>query len=132
MRIRSISSWISCGICVYAAMVRDELIVKNEIMNDGGEMHLYFSKMYEEYLAYGYSAFVVVQNRMSTEMPADYSEELQMPMVKVNQEQLSSIKSKGIIVKEIIEEGYLHIQSHIPFDERKYDEWAGHLREMNH
>lgn len=109
-------------------MVRDELIVKNEIMNDGGEMHLYFSKMYEEYLAYGYSAFAIVQNCMPTEMSADYSEEMQMPMVKVNQEQLSSIKSKGIIVEEIIEEGYLHIQSHIPFDERKYSEWAQMLR----
>ena len=128
MKTLSISNWISCGICVYAAMVRDELIVKNEIMNDGGEMHLYFSKMYEEYLAYGYSAFVVVQNCMPTDMFADYSEELQMPMVKVNPEQLSSIKSKGIIVKEIIEEGYLHIQSHIPFDERKYSEWAQMLR----
>lgn len=130
MRIRSISSWISCGICVYAAMVRDELIVKNEIMNDGGEMHLYFSKMYEEYLAYGYSAFAIVQNcKLGGTLPEEeYSEDEQMPMVKVNQEQLSSIKSKGIIVKEIIEEGYLHIQSHIPFDERKYSEWAQMLR----
>lgn len=109
-------------------MVRDELIVKNEIMNDGGEMHLYFSKMYEEYLAYGYSAFVAVENCMPTEMFADYSEELQMPMVKVNPEQMALIKSKGLIVEDDTDDGYLHIRSFIPFDEKKYSEWAQMLR----
>ena len=128
MRIQSISSWISCGICVYAAMVRDELIVKNELLNDGGEMHLYYSKMYEEYLAYGYSAFAIVQNCMFTEMSADYSEELQMPMVKVNAEQTALVKSKGLIVEDGTDDGYLHIRSFISFDERKYSEWAQMLR----
>lgn len=149
-------------------MVSEELIVRNEILNDGGEMHLYFSKMYEEYLAYGYSAFVVVLNLTdegglsessldgavegrlkggssvgafegwsegalrSMVMEESYSEEMQMPMVKVNQEQVDMIKSKGLIVEDVIDEGYLHVRSFIPFDERKYHEWAGHLRDLNH
>lgn len=172
MRIRSISSWISSSDCACAAMVSEELIVKNEILNDGGEMHLYYSKMYETYVAYGYSAFVVVLNLTdeggssesssagafegrlkggssdgsssggafegrservlrSMVMEESYSEEMQMPMVKVNQEQVDMIKSKGLIVEDVIDEGYLHVRSFIPFDERKYHEWAGRLRELN-
>ena len=154
----------------------EELIVKNEILNDGGEMHLYYSRMYEAYVAYGYSAFVVVQNCMPAEMSTEgalslsegalegrsmggssdgvlegrlerasegalramvleesYSDNFQMPMVKVNRDQLALLRTKGLVLEDSsTDESYLHIQSFIPFDERKYEEWAGHLREMNH
>lgn len=127
MRIRNTSSWIkSCaGVEV---MKSDAFILRNELLNDGCSIYLYFSRMYEEYVAYGYSAFVAVENCLPMEMSTDYSEEMQMPMVKVNPEQMALIKSKGLIVEDGTDDGYLHIRSFILFDESKYEEWAHTLR----
>ncbi len=109
-------------------MKSDAFILRNELLNDGCSIYLYFSRMYEEYVAYGYSAFVAVENCLPMEMSTDYSEEMQMPMVKVNPEQMALIKSKGLIVEDGTDDGYLHIRSFILFDESKYEEWAHTLR----
>ncbi len=152
-------------------MKSDAFILRNELLNDGCSIYLYFSRMYEEYMAYGYSAFVAVENCMPTEMSAEgalslsegalegqseggssdgvlegrlerasegalrsmvvesYSEEMQMPMVKVNRGQLALLQTKGLVLEDSsADESYLHIQSFIPFDESKYEEWAHTLR----
>ena len=114
-------------------MVSEDMIVRNEVMNDGSSIHLYFSKMFKAYVAYGYSAFIAVQNGMilnAEPLEEGYSEELQMPMVKVNQKQLALISDKCMEMKDASDDkDYLHLQSYIPFDERKYSEWAERLRE---
>ena len=114
-------------------MMSEEFIVRNEILNDGSSIHLYYSKMYEIYEAYGYSAFMVVQNCLMESIQAfplkeSYSDKFQMPMVKVNQEQMALIRSKGLVQEDSDNDGYIYIQSFIPFDERKYTEWAQMLR----
>ena len=36
----------------------DDVIIKNEVMNDGMTLHLYFSQMFGEFVAYGFSAYI--------------------------------------------------------------------------
>ena len=175
MRIRNTSSWIKTCVGV-EVMKSDAYILRNELLNDGCSIYLYFSRMYEEYVAYGYSAFVAVENCLPMEMSTEgalplsegalegrsggsssdgvlegrferasegalrsmvleesYSDNFQMPMVKVNRDQLALLRTKGLVLEDSsADESYLHIQSFIPFDESKYEEWAGHLRDMNH
>lgn len=126
-------------------MKSDAFILRNELLNDGCSIYLYFSRMYEEYVAYGYSAFVALQNCVPMEMATEggasdgslrsmvleesYSDNFQMPMVKVNRDQLALLRTKGLVKEDSsADESYLHIQSFIPFDERKYEEWAHTLR----
>lgn len=110
-------------------MISDDVIIKNEIMNDGCSIYIYYSEMYKEYVAYGYSAFIAIQNCIEEhECFAElYSSKFQMPMVKINDKQLNLIKSKGIVRKESFIDFYIEIFT--PFDERKYNEWAQFLRE---
>lgn len=112
-------------------MKSDAFILRNELLNDGCSIFLYFSRMYEKYVAYGYSAFVAVENCMPANeaLKESYSANFQMPMVKVNRDQLALLRTKGLVMEDSsADESYLHIQSFIPFDERKYEEWAHTLR----
>lgn len=115
-------------------MVSEDLIVRNEVMNDGSSIHLYFSKMFEEYVAYGYSAFIAIQNCMmgnAEQLKEGYSEELQMPIVKVDDKQLALISDKCLKMDDSSDDKeYLQLQSLTPFNERKYSEWAERLREV--
>ena len=38
-------------------MVSGDVVVKNEVMNDAGSIHIYYSEKYKEFVAYGFSAF---------------------------------------------------------------------------
>lgn len=113
-------------------MTSDDVIIKNEIMNDGYSIYIYYSEMYKEYVAYGYSAFIAIQNCIQEHecFKELYSPKFQMPMVMINNKQLSLIISKGIVRnKSYID---LYIESFIPFEGRKYDEWAQFLREARY
>lgn len=130
VRIRNTSSWIKSCVGV-EVMKSDAFILRNELLNDGCSIYLYFSRMYEEYVAYGYSAFVAVQNCLleNDALKDSYSDSFQMPMVKVNRDQLALLRTKGLVLEDSsADESYLHIQSFIPFDESKYEEWAHTLR----
>lgn len=113
-------------------MKSDAFFLRNELLNDGCSIYLYFSRMYEEYVAYGYSAFVAVENCMpaNVALKESYSDSFQMPMVKVTRDQLALIRTKGLVLEDSsADESYLRIQSLIPFDDSKYEEWAHMLRE---
>ncbi len=113
-------------------MKNEAFILRNELLNDGCSIFLYFSRMYEEYVAYGYSAFVAVENCMpaNVALKESYSDSFQMPMVKVTRDQLALIRTKGLVLEDSsADESYLRILSLIPFDESKYEEWVHMLRE---
>ena len=108
----------------------DDFIVKNEIMNEGDMIHMYYSPMYKEYVAYGYSAFIVFQmcKNEGQILKESYSDEYQMPMVRVNDQQFNMILSNRLRLSDSIDNSYYHFQSIIPFDEMGYDEWAQIMR----
>lgn len=110
--------------------VSDDFIVKNEIINDGDMIHMYYLPMYNEYVSYGYSAFIVFQTFKNEGqiLKESYSIEYQMPMVRVNEQQLKVILSKGIKLSDSIGNLYYHVQSFITFDEKGYDDWAQMMR----
>ena len=108
-------------------MSTDE-IIKNEVMNDGSLVHLYYSKMYEEYVAYGYSAYItkeVVPDIVPRHLES-YSTEFQMPMVRVNESVLKRLKE--VLLLKADEPGYLQLFNPLALDERQYSEWASSLR----
>lgn len=111
-------------------LISDDFIVKNEILNDGDMIHMYYSPMYDEYVAYGYSAFIVLQicKNEGQILKESYSDEYQMPMGRVNDQQLDLILSKGLKLSDSLDNSYYHVQSFITFDENDYDEWAQMMR----
>lgn len=111
-------------------MVSGDVVVKNEFMNDGGSIHVYYSEKYKDFVAYGFSAFQAMNmlNKKGVEMRQKYSTELQMPMVIINKNQLEIIKCKGVTLKNTVEGKFYHIQCFIMLDEKAYNKWAGFLR----
>lgn len=106
----------------------NENITLNEVMNDGTNVHLYYSEMYQEYVAYGYSAFLVSMNDPSVNVKphVSYSDQFQMPQVRVKDSNLETLKGKMVTV--VSEDKYIHLSDTVSVDERKYEEWASMLR----
>jgi hypothetical protein len=111
-------------------MVSNDVVVKNEVMNDGGSIHVYYSEQYREFVAYGFSAFQAMKalKKYSVELRQEYSTEFQMPMVIVSKNQLEAIVHEGETLQGDEKGQYYHIQSAIMMNEGAYDEWAEHLR----
>jgi hypothetical protein len=65
----------------------------NELENDGKTPHLYFRANYKMFVAYGISAYIVY--RTVYNVKANYESGLQMPMMIVDDSQLSMLK-KGL------------------------------------
>ena len=53
-----------------------EIITKNEVLNDGKTIHLYFNSMVGLYVAYGVSAYLLCKHAHAK---PSYSEEMLMP-----------------------------------------------------
>lgn len=111
-------------------MVSGDVVVKNEVMNDGGSIHIYYSEMFKEFVAYGFSAFqaMTTLKKAGVELRQEYSTEFQMPMVIISKGQLDVIMKEGIMLQETVEGKYYHVQSFIMMNEAAYDDWAGFLR----
>ena len=102
-----------------------ENITRNEILNDGRTIHLYFNGMIGLYASYGYSAFLLYKN---TPVAASYSVSMQMPVVVMNSAHVDELKKQLEIVKQ--GKGYYCLTVEEGIDEKEYDEWAGRLREF--
>lgn len=111
-------------------MVSGDVVVKNEVMNDGGSIHIYYSEMYKEFVAYGFSAFqtMMTLKAKGLELRQKYSTDFQMPMVIISNKELEAIMHEGVTLQDTIEGKYYHIQCYIMLDESAYDKWAGFLR----
>lgn len=103
----------------------DEVITRNEVMNDGKTVHLYFNKMYQEYVAYGISAYIIAHT-IPTQFPT-YSDDMQMPMVAVDKNNISQLK-KNLEVVSFNEDEYYQLKSKKELDEDDYERWANMVR----
>ena len=112
-------------------IVSEDFIIKNEIFNDSCEIFLYYSKMYEEYVAYGYSAYSVWRKLYNKKEPlvVSYSEQYQMPQILVDGNQMNRLLNSGINLKDSVEGTYYHIKTATPFKEEEYFEWTSMIRE---
>jgi hypothetical protein len=106
----------------------DDVIIKNEVMNDGMTLHLYFSQMFGEYVAYGFSAYVACGQCPSIDSRPflSYSAHFQMPKVRVDGRSLKVLKRKLAVLVD--EAGYMRLHDSEPIDEDEYEEWANMLR----
>lgn len=68
-----------------------ENITRNEILNDGKTVHLYFNGMIGLYVAYGISAFLLCN---LTKTKASYSVDMQMPVAVINVEHYEDLIKK--------------------------------------
>ena len=111
-------------------MVSGDVVVKNEVMNDGGSIHIYYSEMYKEFVAYGFSAFQAMRTLKAKDVTLrqEYSEEFQMPIVIISRGQVEVILREGITLQGTVEGKYYHVQSFVMMNEKSYDDWAGFLR----
>lgn len=101
----------------------NEIITRNEVLNDGRSIHLYFNGFIGLYAAYGYSAFLL--SKVTTVAPS-YSESMQMPVVVMNTSHLEEVKSQLNMLSK--GKGYYCLEVKQTFDEDAYDDWASELR----
>lgn len=109
--------------------MNEDVIIKNEVLNDGRTVHLYYSKMYQEFVAFGFSAFIVCETDTTIETKPyfSYSDEYQMPMVRVNDSVIANLK-RELIHTSSDNESYIKLYSPFAIDEEKYSMWASRLR----
>ena len=108
----------------------DDVIVKNEVLNDGRTVHLYYSEMYKEYVAYGFSAYIAKNVEPKLGVGArpyiSYSKSMQMPMLCVNEDNLRSLQAQMVMLEN--NKKYICLQGEYRLDEEKYSKWASFIR----
>lgn len=98
-------------------------ITKNEILNDGKTIHLYFNGMIGLYVAYGISAYLLCKN--ATAKPS-YSDDMQMPVAVINVEHYEELTNRISLSKDA--SNYRCFVVETPADMDEYSEWASALR----
>ena len=101
----------------------NENITKNEILNDGRTIHLYFNGMIGLYVAYGISAYLLCKY---TKAKPSYSDEMQMPVAVINAEHYEAIEKQLGLSK--IFKNYRCLKVGSEYSEEAYSEWAFQLR----
>lgn len=100
-----------------------EIITRNEVMNDGRTIHLYFNGFIGLYAAYGYSAYLLCEN---TKARISYSDDMQMPVVVINSVHLGELKNT--LKVDTHRKGYYRFLVDNALNEDEYTEWANQVR----
>ncbi len=103
-----------------------ENITKNEILNDGKTINLYFNGMIGLYVAYGISAYLLCKNAKAN---PSYSEDMQMPVAVINAEHFEMLSKQLGLSKNVRNYRCLRVDTEADMEE--YSEWAGELRINN-
>ena len=108
-------------------MTDDITIMMNEVNNDGRKIHLYFNPSFGQYVAYGISGYVA--SKIGNIVEYLYDEDIQMPMVKIDDRQLNLL---GIADNPAIKEKreYVRLTAFRPFNQAEYIKWATQLRDQ--
>ena len=101
----------------------NENITKNEILNDGKTIHLYFNGMIGLYVAYGISAYLLCKYAKAK---PSYSDDMQMPVAVINAEHYETLEEQLGLEKTF--KNYRSLKVETAYDENEYDEWASALR----
>lgn len=100
-------------------------ITLGEVTNDGQSIHLYYDSMTGIYLAFGMSAFYTT---LVTEPEQSYSDEMQMPVTLLRQEQILSLRHNLELVEQRPSQYYLFRMKTV-IGESGYADWAYKLRQ---
>lgn len=101
----------------------NDVITRNEVLNDGRSVHLYFNGLVGLYACYGVSAFLAC--RLSGASPS-YSSEMQMPVAVLNADRCGRLVLQGTLVRDV--RGYRCVRVSSPVSDDEYAAWACRLR----
>ena len=101
----------------------NEIIIKNEIFNDGETIHLYFNGMIGLYVAYGISAYLLCKYAMAK---PSYSDDMQMPVAVINAEHYEELEKQLGLSKTF--KNYRCLKVEKAYNEDEYSKWAGALQ----
>lgn len=107
--------------------MNEDVILKNEKMNDKKTIHLYFNSEIGLYVAYGISAFYVTHiiNAM-----ASYSEDLQLPVVLMRKKEVSELRL-ATIKKQHDYHRYYHLELKHVLGLDGYNRWVDSVKWEN-
>ena len=96
-----------------------DLILKQEMMNDGQSVYLHYSPAFDRYLAYGLSAYYA---DMGSCPELTYSVVLQMPVALLDRRCVFDLKHVMTQVSHTPDDEY-HFRSRAPIGDLGYDRW---------
>ena len=100
--------------------MNQEIIIFNEVQNDGKTIHLYFNPEVGLYVAFGFSAFFAshIVNAITA-----FSEEMQMPVMLLRKADVDELRMSTIRIQHDYHEYYkLELKHKLPLDD--YARWA--------
>lgn len=111
-------------------MISEDVIVKNEFLNDNRSIYAYYFEMYHRFVAYGISAYLSMKccKAVGIDLEEDYSNDLQMPMVIIDQKKMETIQYECVMLKESKVGSFYHLLCNQIAEEWEYFEWAQWLR----
>lgn len=111
-------------------MISEDVIVKNEFLNDNRSIFAYYSEMYHRFVAYGISAYLsmMVCKAIGIVLEEEYSKDMQMPMVIIDQQKMETIQYECVMLQDSKEGSFYHLLCNQIAEEWDYFEWAQWLR----
>ena len=101
-----------------------DLILQNELNNDGQTINLYFNYEIGLYVAFGFSAFFVVK---IIDVLSSFSEELEMPVALLRKKDVEKLRLST--VRDIHEyHSYYKLLLEQPISLEGYHEWGSSLK----
>lgn len=100
-----------------------ENITRNEVLNDGKTIHLYFNGMIGLYVAYGISAFLLTKYAHAK---PSYSDDMQMPVAVINVEHFEELSKQLELSRNV--KNYRCLVVEEKADEKEYSEWVDRIR----
>ena len=100
--------------------VTKDVVVLNEVENDGKTIHLYFSKEIGLYVAYGFSAFFAAH---IVDVISSFSEELQMPVALLKKPVVNELRLSCNKIQHDYHV-YYHLELKNPLGLDDYPRWV--------
>lgn len=100
--------------------ITKDLIIQNEVQNDGKTIHLYFNTEIGLYVAYGFSAFFAAH---IVDVVAAFSEDLEMPVALMRKSDVDELRLSTVKHRHDYHEYYhLELKHNLPLDD--YTRWV--------
>ena len=100
--------------------MNQEIIIFNEVQNDGKTIHLYFNAEVGLYTAFGFSAFFASH---IVDVITAFSEEMQMPVALMRKADVEELRMSTIKLQHDYHEYYkFELKHKLPLD--NYPRWA--------
>jgi len=100
--------------------INKDIIIQNEVQNDGKTIHLYFNTEVGLYVAYGFSAFFAAH---FVDVIAAFSEDTQMPVALMRKQDVTELRLSTIKHQHDYHKYYcLELKKPLPLDD--YVRWA--------